>query len=60
MSKIKDKLIEVEDLIVQGLDADTVAKIAGVPVDWVIDVELEMRGLHQYGYEEEYGEPYYY
>lgn len=59
MSKIGDKLIEVEELLVQGHDVDTVAKLAGVPVLWVIEVELELMSLHQYGYEDEYGTPDY-
>lgn len=53
MSKIADKLIEIEELLVQGHSAESVAKMANVPVDWVIETELEMMGLHQYGYEDE-------
>lgn len=48
MSKIADKLIEVEQLIIDGHDTETVARLAGVPVDWVIDTELEMRGMNEY------------
>lgn len=48
MSKIADKLIEIEELLVQGLDVDTVARLAGVPVNWVIETELELMGMHQY------------
>lgn len=58
MSKIADKLIEVEELLRAGFSVDDVAKIAGVPADWVIDVDLELSGMHQYddsGYEEQNG-----
>ena len=53
MSKIADKLIEIEELLTQGYTVDEVSRIAGVPVSWVIDTELEMMGMHQYGYEDD-------
>lgn len=53
MSKIGDKLVEVEELLRQGLDYEAVSKIADVPVSWVYDVDLELSGQHEYGYEEQ-------
>lgn len=44
-----DLLIEVEDRLRMGYAANEVAKQLGVPVEWVIDTELELMGLHQYG-----------
>ena len=53
MSKIADKLIEIEELLVAGFSVDDIMKVADVPADWVAGVELELRGMNQYGYEEE-------
>lgn len=57
MSKIGNKVIEVGELLTQGFDVDTISKIADVPVDWIIEVDLEMRGLGQHGYEDDYAAP---
>lgn len=48
MSKIADKLIEIGEMIVQGMEANAIAAIAGVPLDWVFETELEMMGKHEY------------
>lgn len=53
MSKMADKLIEIEELLVAGFSVDDIVKIADVPESWVIGLELELRGMNQYGYEED-------
>jgi hypothetical protein len=57
MSKIQNELIQVGVLLLQGVDVDTVAGIVGVPIEWVINVDLEMRGLTDDG--DGYVEPYF-
>ena len=52
MSRIADKLIEIEDLLAQGLDSATVAMAAQVPLEWVIGVETEMLNLVSHECEE--------
>jgi hypothetical protein len=42
MSKIADKLIEIGELIGQGMEPNVIAAITGVPVDWVIEAERTM------------------
>ena len=50
MSKITDKLIEIQELLEAGMDVELISKIARVPVDWVIAVAHEMMG-HYGGYD---------
>lgn len=59
MSKMSKLLIEIEDLLVQGVDVDDIAKVLSIPVDWVIALDLELRGLTEHGYESDYAEPYF-
>lgn len=47
------ELIDIEDLLVQGIDCDTIAQVVGVPIDWVIGVDLELRGITQYQYQDD-------
>lgn len=53
MSKMAELLIEVEDRLRMGYAANEVAKQLSIPVEWVIDTELELMGMHQYGEDDE-------
>lgn len=44
MSRMKDKLLEVEELILQGFSCKEVSDRLGVPLQWAIDKELELIG----------------
>jgi hypothetical protein len=59
MSKMSGLLIEIEDLLVQGVEVDKIAEVLSVPVDWVIGLDLELRGLTEHGYEGNYAKPYF-
>lgn len=48
-----DLLIEIEDRLRMGYSANQVAEQLDIPVDWVIDTELELMGMHEYGYDDE-------
>lgn len=49
MSKMADLLIEVEERLKMGYAANEVAEQLNIPINWVIDTELELMGMHQYG-----------
>ena len=49
---------EIEDLLVKGVDVDIIARELGVPVEWVIGLDLELRGLTQHGYEDNYDDTF--
>lgn len=51
MSKMAELLIEIEDLLKQNVDVDTIATVTGVPAGWVIELDKELMGLHEYGYD---------
>lgn len=52
MSKLAEILTEVQDLLEDGYAVNEVAEKLNIPVDWVIDTEHELMGMHQYGDEE--------
>ena len=53
MSKMAELLIEIEDRLKMGYAANEVAQQLNIPTNWVIDTELELMGMHQYGDEDE-------
>lgn len=58
MSKINEKLIEIEEMLRAGMDVDTIAIAADVPSNWVIQVDLELMCKNQRDYEDTYAPPY--
>lgn len=52
MSKMAELLIEVEELLSMGYAVNEVAQKLNIPVEWVIDTELELMGMHEYGHDE--------
>lgn len=47
MSKMKDVLIGIEELIRQGYNADQVSKLTGAPLRWCQEIEDEYMGLEE-------------
>lgn len=44
MSKIADKLIDIEEMLRKGYPAEVVARYLNVPLDWVWQVEDQLNG----------------
>lgn len=42
MSRIAEKILEIEELLYQNYDCQTVAKMTGVPINWVKEIEDEL------------------
>lgn len=42
MSKIKDMLIDIQDLLEQGMEPNDIARILQVPVNWVYEAQSIM------------------
>jgi hypothetical protein len=46
MSRIADKMIQIEKLIASGYSVKVTSEIANVPVSWVNIVERELFGMY--------------
>lgn len=55
MSRVSDKLIEIEELLIEGHTVEDVAKLAGVSVQWVIETQREMNDHDEFEREEYHG-----
>ena len=44
MSKMSDLDIEVQEMINHGMNANHVADVLGIPIEWVIATETAMNG----------------
>lgn len=56
MSKIGDKMIEIEELLAAGFSIDDTSKLSGAPIDWVVGVDKELSGITAYEYQYEENE----
>jgi len=48
MSKMSEMLMEIEDMLKQGMDVGIIARTLGIPANWVVSAEQELQGLNQY------------
>jgi len=48
MGKLKDKLFEIEDLLKEGFDFQTIAERVGVSYEFVVDCANELAGRNQH------------
>jgi len=42
MSKVSDKVLEIEELVYSGIPNEEIAKFLSVPLSWVEDVATEL------------------
>lgn len=48
MSKIAEKLIEIEEMLEGGYAASNISEALGVPIEWVDEIKKEMMGIPSY------------
>jgi hypothetical protein len=56
MSKIADKLIEIDELLARGATVYEAAELAGVPVEWVINRDQIIDEFVNYNLIKEYND----
>ncbi len=54
MGKIKNIFIEIDQMLADGLDPKEIAKMLGVPLQWVTEQEMDMDWT-DYPVDEAYG-----